>query len=105
MHSSLVLQAYLEQSGLDPDSTRLTSILDWWLLGEFGFIASCGTTFSVTAIGRRASLPLRVVVHEHVLEDFPSVANLTGYVWKLLPSTSWTGCRVVEVLGERWRTH
>lgn len=92
----------MKQSGLNPDITRLSTILDWWFLGEFGFLASCGTTFSITAVGRRATLPSRVVVHEHVHEEYPTMANLTGHVWKLLPSIKWSGCRIAEVYGGRW---
>mmetsp|Transcript_32484 Transcript_32484/g.54746 ORF Transcript_32484/g.54746 Transcript_32484/m.54746 type:complete len:294 (-) Transcript_32484:363-1244(-) len=45
--------------------SKLDPVLNWWLLGEFEFIAGCGTTYSITAAARRSLLPSSFVVHEH----------------------------------------
>jgi len=52
-------------SSVTSTSKRLKPVLNWWLLGEFEFIAGCGTTFSITATARRSLLPSSFVVHEH----------------------------------------
>mmetsp|Transcript_25397 Transcript_25397/g.52135 ORF Transcript_25397/g.52135 Transcript_25397/m.52135 type:complete len:334 (-) Transcript_25397:318-1319(-) len=52
-------------SSVTSTSKRLKPVLNWWLLGEFEFIAGCGTTYSITAAARRSLLPSSFVVHEH----------------------------------------
>ena len=46
-------------------ASLLPVVLDWYLIGEFPYVASCSTTYALTAVGRRRFPPAAVFVHQH----------------------------------------
>ena len=78
----------------------------------FEYVATCGTSFSSSALGRRATQPWSWVTHGHNMNEVIAVPN-RNVTW--LPAVSsalngtdelyperWDGCRVVETMGLRW---
>lgn len=77
--------------------TLLGPVVDWFLLGEFGAIFSCGTSFGLTAIARRKSMVTSAIAHQHRTDQgefhlFNRIPNLHGNVSDLCG----------EVVGRRW---
>lgn len=53
--------------------SQLGPVLDWYLLGEFDHVFTCGTSYGATAVARRSnSLPLSYVHHMHPIQKYPT---------------------------------
>ena len=49
--------------------TLLEPVVDWYLLGEFGVMFSCGTSFGLTAVARRKQMATSAIAHQHQTDE------------------------------------
>jgi len=65
-------------------------------------VATCGTSYTHTAIGRRVRQPWSQVNHMHSPDEIAPVQEAYFGPRNHFYPTNWNGCHVHETAGRRW---
>ena len=80
--------------------TLLEPVVDWYLLGEFGVMFSCGTSFGLTAVARRKQMVTSAIAHHH--RDHRTDAGEFRLFNRIPDTHEGVSDLCGEVVGRRW---